>query len=310
MKTLNTRLFLLVAICLIPTFVASTSTPPASTTAPTPTTTSTPSSSSTHGHEEIWKQFAKIERQQDMQYSLLNETFFAIENLKKENSHFKGKLLGLTRNHLENAVTISTTGPGAIWGEAFGLYVKDESEAGLYKQMGSKARYMYRGYDSWYVVGKSGNEEIDVLRSNPGNDSESITALRWEYNGGYGFLTDNSIKVEKFKGSSICTSVKISGPGVQLGDAGIYNIIWGQYSFGRPVYVSGEGKYLRIKDGHFSWHVCAERHCSSYSLVTTGANSMSPADPVAANGGSWGYEENGPLLSSALEVECLDEIKA
>ena len=115
-----------------------------------------------------------------------------------------------------------------------------------------------------------------------------------------------------------------SGIGVNKKDKGIYHIMGGQYSAGRMVYYNEEtDKYLKCKKNKIgrlvmtNWYLCQNKSCSSFSLLSaTGANSMNPADIVAANSNSsygynsnlWGYWINQAFQNVESKVECLNKI--
>ena len=121
-----------------------------------------------------------------------------------------------------------------------------------------------------------------------------------------------------------------SGIGVNKKDKGIYHIMGGQYSAGRMVYYNEEtDKYLKCKKNKIgrlvmtNWYLCQNKSCSSFSLLSaTGANSMNPAEIVAADSnkgygsyGSYGYHRNfwGYWINQAFQdvdsnVECMNKI--
>ena len=105
------------------------------------------------------------------------------------------------------------------------------------------------------------------------------------------------------------------GTGVKPRDRGIYQILGGQYSAGRLVYYNQEtDKYLKCRKNKMNWYVCDDKDCSTFSLMSaTGANSMNPAEIVAADSNKgyrnfWGYWINQSFKDVDSNVECMNKI--
>jgi len=124
------------------------------------------------------------------------------------------------------------------------------------------------------------------------------------------------LKVEKVDEIDICSSVHISGDDEANRLAseylGQFDAIKGKYSAGRMVYKNEEsGKTLEVRPGVTNWLIFDDK--PGVIASGNGANSMNPADPVAArslrfpNRKSWGFgiANNEYRTNLNLSFECL-----
>merc|ERR1712064_56628 len=227
-------------------------------------------------------------------------------------------LFGVDKALLAEAVILSSSDGVAadFQGPKLGLYIRNGTANGapLYQQMdyGKPSSYIFK-YDSQWVVGSDPSVNKGGLRNTEA--STTVPTLWWGYFGN-GWHHDSGIKVEKVDEIDICSSVHISGDDEANRLAseylGQFDAIKGKYSAGRMVYKNEEsGKTLEVRPGVTNWFISDDKP----GLIASGngANSMNPADPVAArslrfpNRKSWGFGigNNEYWTNLNLSFECL-----
>jgi len=221
---------------------------------------------------------------------------------------------------LDDAIILtSSDGVAAEYqGSKFGLYIRNgmANDAPLYQQMDSEepSSYIFK-YDNIWVVGPDPSNNKGWLRNQ--DSSDSVPSLQWEYFFTTEWHQDSGIKAAKVDASEICETVNISGDDEANRLAseylGKFDAVKGKYSAGRMVYQNKEsGKSLEVRPGLVNWLILDEKP----GVITSGngANSMNPADPVAAksihrapNRKSWGYGvgNNEYRTNLNLTFECL-----
>jgi len=202
-------------------------------------------------------------------------------------------------------------------GSAMGEYVLEQENPVVYTQRGGGSGRISQIEDAWVVQREGATPALRCEES-----SELPPQDGWRYNTKlhkkmYKIDTRLTVKLSK-EAFFFCQNIKISSTG-RAGSVGSVRDFFGlfskteQFSSGRPIFVSQEGKVLWVREGRFNWCITDRQEQSSLAMIGSASGSLCPASPRAAQNlregwsrAAWYFRDSKAVKveDPSIKVEC------